>query len=68
MLAEDSLPLISSKTYKLLSKYHCLPIKIRGKHVTVAINDPSNELALEKSISLLKPYTVDFVLIERQDS
>lgn len=68
MLTEESLPLITAKAYKLLNKYHCLPIKISGKHVTVAIKDPSNELALEKSISLLKPYSVKFVLIERQDS
>lgn len=68
MLPETSLPLISSKAYKLLEKYHCLPIKVSGKQVTVAIKNPSNELALEKSISLLKPYTVNFVLIEGQYS
>lgn len=64
-LSEQQLPLLKFHALRDLVKLHSVPISVEDNHVTIAIPDPSNELALEKTMKLISPYEPIFVLVER---
>jgi len=59
----DKIPHISRYAYHYLTTNNCFPIAITEKEITLAISDPSNELTLSRVIELIKPYQVNFLLV-----
>lgn len=65
-LARNDMPGISFYNYFWMKHYHVYPIAydFNKKTMTVGISDPSNEHLIKQLIHRLKPYTLDFVLID----
>jgi adsorption protein B len=63
---EHCLPQLPKRTRSWMKKRDINPIKFDqiSKDLIIAIHDPTNELLLKKIIKHLKPYKIEFVLID----
>ncbi len=62
-LSYEQIPNISRYIYYQLMVNNCLPIKVTPDELSLAIEDPSNEVVLEKIMKLIKPYKAKFYLL-----
>jgi adsorption protein B len=56
---------ISHFTYDRLLRAKCIPIDVRAGVMTIAIEDPSNEILLAAVIEWIKPYTPKFCVMDQ---
>lgn len=64
LLFAKQLPFMQKRQYRKLIKYRCYPLNLKDDTITLGIMDPSDELTLTAAVELIKPYDVDFVLLE----
>src|SRR5436190_2922406 len=62
ILSFDKLPKMSRYHYDRLMNSGSYPIALEGSSVTVAIQDPSNEVQVANILRWTKPYKVSFVM------